>query len=99
MGNFISALKYSPTDRDNISASIEKNLPCFPAAEYFTRLATPLTTLLRWRETGWVGLGLGLGLGKRGALALIWVKSCRSRPHLGCAGLKARSAPAESQDF
>ena len=35
----------------------------------------------------------------RGALTLIWVKSCRSRSHLGCAGLKARSAPAESQDF
>ena len=32
-------------------------------------------------------------------LAFIGVKNCRSRPHLGCAGLKARSTPAESQDF
>lgn len=32
-------------------------------------------------------------------LAFIGVKNCRSRPHLGCAGLKARSTPAESQEF
>ena len=31
-------------------------------------------------------------------LAFIGVKNCRSRPHLWCAGLKARSTPAESQD-
>ena len=31
-------------------------------------------------------------------LAFIGVKNCRSRPHLGCAGLKARSTPAENQD-
>ena len=31
-------------------------------------------------------------------LAFIGVKNCRSLPHLGCAGLKARSTPAESQD-
>ena len=32
-------------------------------------------------------------------LAFMGVKNCRSRPHLGCARLKARSTPAESQDF
>ena len=31
-------------------------------------------------------------------LAFIGVKNCRSRPHLWCAGLKARSTPADSQD-
>ena len=31
-------------------------------------------------------------------LAFIGVKNCRSRPHLWCAGLKARSTPAESKD-
>ena len=31
-------------------------------------------------------------------LAFIGVKNCRSRPHLWCAGLKALSTPAESQD-
>ena len=31
-------------------------------------------------------------------LAFIGVKNWRSRPHLWCAGLKARSTPAESQD-
>ena len=32
-------------------------------------------------------------------LAFIGVKNCRSRPHLGCAGLKARLTPAVSQGF
>ena len=32
-------------------------------------------------------------------LAFIGVKNCRSWPHLWCAGLKARSTPAESHDF
>ena len=35
---------------------------------------------------------------KRPRLASIGVKNCRSRLHLWCAGLKARSTPADSQD-
>ena len=31
-------------------------------------------------------------------LAFIGVKNCRSRPHLWCAGLKARSTPPDSHD-